>query len=98
MKDYDVSVHCNPRKANVVVYSLSLRTMGSVSPLDEAKKDLAREVHRLARLGVRLESPPDGGAIVHRNSESSLVVDVMSKKHLDLSLMELKESVLGKLN
>ena len=98
MKDYDMSVLYHPDKANVVTYSLSRMTMGSVSHLDEAKKELAREVHRLARLGVRLESPPDGGAIVHRNSESSLVVDVMSKKHLDLSLMELKESVLGKLN
>ena len=35
--------------------------MGSVSHLDEAKKDLAREVHRLARLGVRLESVSHGG-------------------------------------
>ena len=46
----------------------------------------------------RLENSPDGGAIVHHNSESSLVVEVKSKKHLDLVLMELKESVLGKLN
>ena len=32
------------------------------------------------------------------NSESSLVVEAMFKKHLDPSLMELKETVLGKLN
>ena len=38
------------------------------------------------------------GAIVHHNSESSLVVEVKSKQHLDLALMELKESVLVKLN
>ena len=50
------------------------------------------------RLGVRLESTPDGGAIVHHNSESSLVVKVKSKQHLDLTLMELKESILGKTN
>ena len=42
-------------------------TMGSVSHIDEAKKDLEREVHRLARLGVRLEGSPDGGVIVHHN-------------------------------
>ena len=78
--------------------ALSRMTIGSVSHLDEAKKDLAREVHRLARLGVRLESAPDGGAIVHHNSESSFVVEVKYKQHLDLSLMEMKESVLGKLN
>ena len=60
-------------------------TMGSVSHLDEAKKDLAREVHRLDRLGVRLESSQDVGAIVHSNSESSQVVEVKSKQHLDLA-------------
>ena len=36
--------------------------------------------------------------MVHHNSESSLVVKVKSKQHLDQSLMELKELVLGKLN
>ena len=73
-------------------------TMGSISHLDEAKKDLARQVHRLGRLGVSLDSSPDGGAIVHHHSDSSLMVEVQSKQHLDLSLLELKESVLGKLS
>ena len=71
---------------------------GSIYHIDEDKKDLARDVHRFARLGVRLDCSPYGGAIVHHNSESSLVVEVKSKKHLDLALMELKESVFGKLN
>ena len=35
--------------------------------------------------------------MVHHNFESSLVVEVKSKRHLDQLLMELKE-VLGKLN
>ena len=72
--------------------------MGSVSHLDEAKKDLAREVHRFSRLGVMVETSPDWGDMVHHNSKSYLVVEVKSKQHLDLDLMELKESVLGKLN
>ena len=67
LKDYDMSVLYHPIKANVVVDALCQMTMGSVSHLDEAKKDLAREVHRL-------ESSLDGGAIVHHNSASSLVV------------------------
>ena len=57
-----------------------------------------KDVHRLARLGVRLENSPNGGFMVHNNSESSLIVEVKSKQHLDKSLMEFKESVLGKLN
>ena len=36
--------------------------------------------------------------MVHLNSESSLVVEVNSKQHLDKPLIELKQSVLGKLN
>ena len=69
LKDYDIGVLYNPDKANVVDDTLSWMTIGSVSHLNEDKKDLAREVHRLARLGVRLESSPDGGAIIHHNSE-----------------------------
>ena len=71
--------------------------MGSVSHIDEAKKDLAKEVRRLSRLGVRLEGSPNGGAIVDHNYESSFVVEVTSKIHLDISLMEFKEAVLDKL-
>ena len=47
---------------------------------------------------MRLESASNGGVVVHHNSESSLVVEVKSKQHLDLALMELKELVLGKWN
>ena len=36
--------------------------------------------------------------MVHNNFDSSLLVEVKSKQHLDPLLMELKESVLGKLN
>ena len=64
-----MSVIYHHSKANVVEDALIRMTIGSVSHLNEDKKDLAREVHRLARLGVRLESSPDGGAIIHHNSE-----------------------------
>ena len=51
-----------------------------------------RGIHRLAILGVRLEDSPNGGFMVYHNLESSLVIEVKSKQHLDQSLMELKES------
>ena len=54
--------------------------------------------NRLARLGVRLADSPNDGFMVNNNSESSLVVEVKSKQQLDPSLMELKKSILGKLN
>ena len=72
--------------------------MGSVSHVDESKKYIVKDVNRLTRLGVRLEDSPNGSFMVHHNSESSLVVEVKSKLHLDQSLLELKESLLSKLN
>ena len=51
VEDYDMSVLYHPDKANVVANALSHMTMGSVSHLDKAKKDLARDVHRMSRLG-----------------------------------------------
>ena len=46
-----MSVLYNPEKANVLVDALSRMTIGSVSHIDEAKKDLVRDVHRFSRLG-----------------------------------------------
>ncbi|TMX00361.1 hypothetical protein EJD97_000964 [Solanum chilense] len=98
LKDYDMSFLYHPGKANVVADAQRRMNIGSVSQIDKAKKYLVKDVNRLARLGVRLEDSPNGGFMVHHNSESSLVVEVKSKQHLHKSLMELKESVLGKLN
>ena len=39
-----------------------------------------------------LEDSPNGGFMVHLNSESCLVVEVKSKQHLDQALMELEKS------
>ena len=97
-KYYDISVFYHPRKTNIIVHAQSCMIMGSVSHLYEAKKNLEMEVHRFARFVVRLESSPDGGAIVHQNSKSSLVIEGKSKQHLHHALMDLKESVIGKFN
>ena len=79
----------------MVANVLSRLSMSSVSHIEKAKKDLVKDFHRLARLGVRLEDSSNGGFMVHHNSESSLVVEVKSKQHIDLALMEFKELVLG---
>ncbi|KAH0748282.1 hypothetical protein KY290_027514 [Solanum tuberosum] len=96
LKDYDMSVLYHPGKANVVADTLSRISMGSISHMEEEKRELARDVHRLARLGVRLEDSPKGGVMIRHNYESSVVLDVKSKQHPDPILMELKESVLNK--
>ena len=98
LEEYDMIVLYHLGKANVVAYTLSRMTIGSVAHVEEAKKDLVKDVHRLATLGVRLEDSPHGGFMVHHNSESFLLVEMKSKQHLDQPLMELKELVLCKLN
>ena len=78
--------------------ALSRRTISSVFHVEEGKNDLVDEVHKLATLGVRFEDTHNGDYMVNNNPESSLVVEVNSKEHLDQILMELKELVLIKLN
>ena len=91
LKDYDMSVHYHPGKANVVADALSRLSMGNVSHFYDERKELVKEVHQLDRLGVWMVDTPSGGFSVHSCSESSFVVDVKPKKHLDPVLMELKD-------
>ena len=50
LKDYDMSIHYDPGKANVIVDELSRFSMGSTSHVKEGKRELAKDVHRLAPL------------------------------------------------
>ena len=89
-----MSLHYHTEKATAVPDVLSRMSMCSLSDVPDGKKELVKKVHSL----VRLEDSPKGGFMVHHNSESSLVVEVKSKQHLDPLLMELKESFLSKFN
>ena len=71
-----MSVHYHPGKANVVADALSRLSTGSVAHVEEKRKKLVKDVHRLARLGVRLMSISESGVTVENGAESSLVVDV----------------------
>ena len=73
-------------------------TMGSVSHVEKTKKDLVKDVHRMVRLGVRLEDSSNGGFTVHHNSESSLVVEVKSIRPVVQPFIELNKLVLCNLN
>uniref|UniRef100_M1DWA4 Gag-pol polyprotein n=1 Tax=Solanum tuberosum TaxID=4113 RepID=M1DWA4_SOLTU len=44
---------------------------------------MVHDVNRLGRLGVQLVDSTKGGVMVHHSSESSFVVDVKSKQHID---------------
>ena len=57
----------HPGKADMVADALSRVTMDSVSHTGEAKKNLVKDIHRLAQLCVRLEESPNSGFVVHHN-------------------------------
>ncbi|WMV07808.1 hypothetical protein MTR67_001193 [Solanum verrucosum] len=62
--------------------------MGSVSHVEDDKKELVRYVHRLTRLGVRLVDSNEGVVMVHNGFESSFVSGVKAKQGLDPILVE----------
>ena len=72
LKDYDMSVLYHPGKANVVDDALSRLSMNSVSHVEDEKK-LVRDVHRLARLGVRLVDSSDGGVTIQNGSKIFII-------------------------
>ena len=49
-----MSVHYHPGKTNVVADSLRRLSMGSVAHVEEERKELIKDVHSLARLGIHL--------------------------------------------
>ena len=73
LKDYDMSILYHPRKSNVVVDALSRLSTGSTIHVEEEKREWAKDVHRLAHMGVRLMESKEGGIVVTGGDESSLV-------------------------
>ena len=100
LKDYDMSVIYNPSKTNVMADALSRMTICSVSHVKKAKKDLLNDVHRLARLGVRLEDTPNGCLILWSiiTSSNVLLLRLSLSNIFDQPLIVFKESFLGKRN
>ena len=82
-----MSVHYHPGKANVVADSLSRLFMGSVAHVDEERKELVKDVHRLALLGVCLMSISDNSVKVQNGEESYFVVEVKEKQDSDPILL-----------
>ncbi|KAH0685656.1 hypothetical protein KY290_019658 [Solanum tuberosum] len=76
LKDYDMNVLYHPGKANVVAYAHSRLSMCSIAHVEKERKELAKDVHRLDRLGICLMNISDGGVIMQHGPESSLVAEV----------------------
>lgn len=54
LNNYDMSISYHPGKVNVVANALSRFSMGSIAHLEGDKKELAKILHRLSLIGVRL--------------------------------------------
>ena len=87
LKDYAMSLHYHPGKANVVADALSRLSMGSLSHVEEGKKEMVKDIHRLANLGVRLFDSKNGRVFFHELAKSSLCAEVKEKQVEDPILM-----------
>ena len=67
--------------------------MGINTHLEEEKKELAKDVHRLARKRVRLMDSKNGGIVVTNESALSLMPKVKGKHDQDPIFLEMKENV-----
>ena len=45
LKDYDMSVYYHPTKVNIVAEALRILSIGSVSHVEEERKELVNNVH-----------------------------------------------------
>ena len=74
LKDYYMNVHYHPCNANMVVDSLSKMSVGCTTHIEDEKKELAKDVDKLAILSVRFVDYTNGGVSIHPSSESPYVV------------------------
>lgn len=75
-----MSLHYYPGKANVVADALSRLSIGSLSHFEEGKREMMKDIHQLANLGVRLLDFKDGGVVVHEIAKSSLCTEVKKSR------------------
>ena len=69
LKDYKMNVHYHLGKANAVADALSSMRMGHTAHVEDEKKELVKDKHKLARLSVRLVDSTSGGVSVHPSAE-----------------------------
>ena len=78
-----MNIFYHPGKANVVADAISRLSMGSPVHVEEKKRELAKDLHRVALLGVRLMDSTEGGIVVTNGVKSSLVSEVKENQNQD---------------
>lgn len=67
--------------------------MGRLAHLPAEKKQIVKDIHWLAGLGVRLLDSEDGEVVVQNTTKSSLMATVKEKKCDDPLLLQYKEGI-----
>ena len=88
-----MNMRYHPGKSNIVVNTLNILSMCSLGHNDEEKKELAKDVHWLARFRVQIMDSTLEGIVVTNRDESSLVSKVKEKQDQDPILLGLKANV-----
>ncbi|XP_015163896.1 uncharacterized protein [Solanum tuberosum] len=87
-------VYCDASgKGNIVADALRRLSMDSLAYLSATQREVARDVHKLANLGVRLMDSEDGSIVVLNTVESSLVALVKERQYSDPILLKYKEGI-----
>ena len=73
LNDYDMSILYHAGTANMVADVLSWLSIGRTSHVEEGKRELAKYVHRLTRLGVKLMDSTEREIVVINVAKSSLL-------------------------
>ena len=71
-----MSILHNPGKANVVYDDINMLSIGSITHVEEEKRELAKDMHIHAYLGVRFMDSTLVGIVETNGYESSLVLEV----------------------
>jgi len=64
----------------MVADALSRLSMGSLSHVEKGKRDMVKDIHQLAYLGVRLLDLKDSRVVTHEVAKSSLCAVVKEKQ------------------
>ena len=76
LKDYDMCVNYNSGKSNGLDDTLRRLSMRSTSHVHDGKKELVKDVHRMAGQDVWLMASTSGGSSIHPFFEYFLVTEV----------------------
>ncbi|MDV3192745.1 MAG: hypothetical protein Q8840_02185, partial [Sweet potato little leaf phytoplasma] len=82
-KDYDINSLYHLSKGNIIADTLNRLSMGILVHLPPVQREIVRDIHKLANVGVRLVDSEDGGVVVLNSAESSLMASIKQRQYDD---------------